>query len=199
MLTAHRAASYIIGTTDENIGDNVTNLKLQKLLYYAQGFHAAMHDGEPLFGEALEAWSYGPVVPTVYREYKSCGKEALPTPSYFDREAYAPEHRELLDAVNSVYGQFSAGRLWQMSHEETPWKSTPPRQKIPLPIITEFFILLVEAGREGRVLDNHPIWPTAAFVHQRRREIVSRLDRHKAKIRSTFGRVSGDHPWVNED
>ena len=54
----------------------MTNMKLQKMLYYQQGFHLA-YFGEPLFDEEIEAWMYGPVVPSVYDEYKSNGKNGI--------------------------------------------------------------------------------------------------------------------------
>ena len=46
-------------------GDYISNLKLQKLLYYSQGCFLALRD-EPLFDSPIEAWTYGPVVPEVY-------------------------------------------------------------------------------------------------------------------------------------
>lgn len=50
-------------------GELMTNLKLQKMLYYQQGFHLA-YFGTPLFDDEIEAWMYGPVVPSVYNHYK---------------------------------------------------------------------------------------------------------------------------------
>lgn len=62
-----------------NGGDNLTNLRLQKLLYYEQGYHLAQF-GTPLFDEQIEAWMYGPVVPSVYEHYHSNGSKPLPVP-----------------------------------------------------------------------------------------------------------------------
>lgn len=45
-------------------------LKLQKLLYFAQGFSYAFYDKE-LFNDDFEAWVHGPVIPSIYHEYKS--------------------------------------------------------------------------------------------------------------------------------
>jgi len=50
-------------------GDNLTNLKLQKLLYYSQAWYLALND-ETLFSDDIEAWVHGPVVSSVYQEYK---------------------------------------------------------------------------------------------------------------------------------
>ena len=70
MLSCDDAAKYFLAQVSEDAGDLISNLKLQKLLYYAQGFHLALYD-QPLFPEAIEAWTHGPVVPDLYRHYKS--------------------------------------------------------------------------------------------------------------------------------
>lgn len=54
----------------------LSNMKLQKLLYYQQGFHLA-YFGTPLFNEDIVAWQYGPVVPEVYEAYKSFGRAGI--------------------------------------------------------------------------------------------------------------------------
>lgn len=61
-------ARKVIAATNEAVGDSITNLKLQKLLYYLQGHWLATFDG-PLFGDKIEAWRYGPVVPSVYSHF----------------------------------------------------------------------------------------------------------------------------------
>ena len=105
-------------------GDLMSNMKLQKMLYYQQGFHLAMF-GTPLFDDDLEAWMYGPVVPAVYEAYKSHGREGIPADpdkcfSFDDTKEAA-----LFDEVYKVYGKFSAIGLMNMTHDENPWKSTP--------------------------------------------------------------------------
>ena len=59
----------------ENFGEGVSNLKLQKIIYFAQAAHLALED-EELFSDEIHAWSYGPVVNKVYHEFK--GKEKTP-------------------------------------------------------------------------------------------------------------------------
>ena len=73
-------AKKLIKMADDDIangGDNITNLKLQKLLYYQQGYHLAVFD-TPLFNEAVEAWIYGPVVPVAYDYFQQFGATSLP-------------------------------------------------------------------------------------------------------------------------
>ncbi len=62
---AKEVADYSLGSVEPDSGDNLSNLKLQKLVAYAQGFHLAMKDGEPLFDEPIEAWAHGPVIPSM--------------------------------------------------------------------------------------------------------------------------------------
>jgi uncharacterized phage-associated protein len=64
--TAKQVAEFFLAKTDEDEGDLISNLKLQKLCYYAQGLALAVRD-QPLFPEPIEAWLHGPVVPTLYR------------------------------------------------------------------------------------------------------------------------------------
>ena len=61
---------------DLDRGDLMTNLRLQKLLYFAQGWHLARF-GRPLFDASIEAWPYGPAVPEAYRAYKEYGREGI--------------------------------------------------------------------------------------------------------------------------
>jgi len=122
MLTAGTIAKYFLTKTDEEAGDTISNLKLQKLLYYAQGFHLVLRNGL-LFSENIEAWRHGPVVPRVYRDYAGYEAGPIPLPDKFDPSTINEDVRDLLDEVYQVYGQFSAWRLREMTHEEPPWRN----------------------------------------------------------------------------
>lgn len=76
MAAAETAAKFFIMLANQRDDDFITNLKLNKLLYYAQGAYLA-RTGRPLFNEQIEAWAYGPVVPSIYRKYKVCGKNPI--------------------------------------------------------------------------------------------------------------------------
>jgi uncharacterized phage-associated protein len=122
MLSCHDVARYFLSLADEDAGDLISNLKLQKLVYYAQGFYLALYD-QPLFEERIEAWTHGPVIPELYHAYKECGANAIPRPTDIDFSIYDEQTRELLDEVYQVYGQFSAWKLRNMTHNEPPWKN----------------------------------------------------------------------------
>jgi len=122
MNTAAEIANYFLSLVDTEAGDSMSNLKLQKLVYYAQGFHLAI-TGKPLFEDAIMAWEHGPVIPSLYHSFKQHGAESIPPPENgVDTAKYSVETREILDEVFSVYGQFSAWKLRNMTHEEPPWK-----------------------------------------------------------------------------
>ncbi len=69
MICVFDVAEYFLSLADEEAGDFLSNLKLQKLVYYAQGFHLALFN-RPLFMAAIHAWQHGPVVPELYHAYK---------------------------------------------------------------------------------------------------------------------------------
>lgn len=122
MLTCFDVADYFLSRCDDESGDTISNLKLQKLVYYAQGFSLVLL-GYPLFKEKIEAWMHGPVIPELYRKYKDFKNGALPMPESIDSDKYSEDEKDLLDEVWSVYGQFSAWKLRNMTHEEPPWKN----------------------------------------------------------------------------
>jgi uncharacterized phage-associated protein len=99
----------------------ISNMKLQKLLYYQQGFHLA-YFGAPLFDEEIEAWMYGPVVPCVYDHFKSNDNKGIEYSGYVI--SLSAEEEALFNEVYRVYGKYSAIGLLEMTHNETPWKST---------------------------------------------------------------------------
>ena len=121
MLSCHDVADYFLSLADENAGDLISNLKLQKLVYYAQGFYLAFY-GKPLFPEKIHSWEHGPVVKSLYHSYKQYGSSAIPPPNDIDFDKFDPETREFLDEVYEEFGQFSAWKLRNMTHEEPPWQ-----------------------------------------------------------------------------
>jgi uncharacterized phage-associated protein len=106
------------------VEDELSNLKLQKMLYYAQGHYLAEHH-QPLFSDKIQAWSHGPVVPAVYHEFKDCGSStiALDDDDPFAWDDVDPATTDFLSRVWNTYGGYSAGRLRNMTHEEPPWRN----------------------------------------------------------------------------
>jgi len=146
MLSARQIADYFLTLVDSEAGDSLSNLKLQKLVYYAQGFSLAL-TGKPLFADEIQAWQHGPVVPALYHSLKQHGSEPVPPPENgINRDDYPEEVRELLDEVYAVYGQFSASKLRNMTHQELPWKEAmelSPSVPILHSTMKEYFSTLV--------------------------------------------------------
>jgi uncharacterized phage-associated protein len=124
--SADRVANFLLSMVDEDTND-VSNLKLQKLCYYAQGICSAMR-GKRLFREKIVAWDHGPVVPPIYHIYKDSGSTPIPAVAGFDPETIDRPDRIALEAVYRYYGQFSAWRLRNMTHDEAPWRDAYKRQ-----------------------------------------------------------------------
>ena len=123
MINVSDVANYFLSLVDVDADDCISNLKLQKLCYYAQGFHLAIY-GTRLFNEDIQAWQHGPVVPSLYRKYKDAGKSCLMPDDDFDSNILPAEIVDLLNEVYQNYGQFSAWRLRDMTHQESPWKTS---------------------------------------------------------------------------
>ncbi len=116
--TASDIATYFIVSFQKKNAE-ISNLKLQKLLYYAQAWHLALFD-EPVFADSLEAWVHGPVIPSIFRKYRRFGWNPIVaenTPPHFSKNI-ADHIREVI----RVYGKFDAVTLERMTHGEDPWR-----------------------------------------------------------------------------
>ncbi|NQZ05590.1 MAG: SocA family protein [Algicola sp.] len=99
----------------------VTHLKLQKLAYYCQGLHLAVYD-LPLFSDEFEAWRHGPVVSTLYHEYKKYGEQFIPHEPGKAFFALTPENQGMIDFVLESLGNSGEWALVHSTHDEAPWK-----------------------------------------------------------------------------
>lgn len=142
----------------ERRGVAVTNLALQKLLYFVHGWFFSMYE-RPLIKNKFEAWKYGPVQRVIYDQFKSFQNDPIRNVRavYIDplsgEEVYrepviAPEHAELIEQVLRKYQCYTAGQLVQESHvEDGPWEyvwqqaeeAVYPGMKIPDALILDHF------------------------------------------------------------
>jgi uncharacterized phage-associated protein len=122
MIDCLNVALYFIARAyEDGIEAEITNMKVQKLLYYAQSLHLALYD-EPLFEEEIQAWRYGPVCPRAYRCYSDFEAQQLPIPKKeISREISEPV-KKVLEEVWEYFGGYHAYRLSDMTHLEFPWK-----------------------------------------------------------------------------
>lgn len=115
-------ADYFLNRQEDDCQDVITNLKLQKLCYYAQGFYLAMN-GQRLFENDMEAWQHGPVVRELYNKYKKYGSSSLPLSDDFDLKNIPLDIQDFLDEIYSEYSQYSAWKLRDMIYFEPPWQN----------------------------------------------------------------------------
>jgi uncharacterized phage-associated protein len=117
--SVNEVAKYFLASVDPDEND-ISNLKLQKLCYYAQGILSVMRQA-PLFRQKIFAWDHGPVVADLYHLYKDHRNQPIAIATDFDVNVLNEPDRKALDDILKYYGQFSPWRLRNMTHEEKPW------------------------------------------------------------------------------
>ena len=127
MATAQNVAAYLLGVSQQH-GDLLSNLKLQKFLYYAQAWHLALNN-RPLFDERIEAWVHGPAVPPIYGEFKKWAWMPIETQIDLDRVELSEDEQAHLEEILDVYGGLSSYQLEKLTHSEDPWRNA--RGNIP--------------------------------------------------------------------
>ena len=154
----------------------ISPMKLQKLVYFANGWNLAIK-GKPLIDEQVEAWTFGPVIRTLYQQFRDyggrdiddmgrkCETIRLPGGNY-DVEVVEPRvadtsedaefTRALLNKVWEIYGGYTAIQLSNMTHKEgSPWKKVfddydgklPKGTDIPPHEMRTYFADLARTGR----------------------------------------------------
>lgn len=128
MYRAIDAAYYLLKSAKSK-DVTITNLKLQKLIYIANGYMLALHD-RPLIDEQPQAWKYGPVIHSIYRQFKSYEDRPIEIDaSPLENTALSPEAQEVIDDVIDTYGSETAIDLVNLTHEaDTPWDEVWNRQ-----------------------------------------------------------------------
>ena len=149
-------ARYIINYGNDN-NCNISNLRLQKILYFVQATFY-IDKNEPCFNEEIEAWDFGPVIPEVYHEYKRYGRNEIPhieeyidfskgvweaTEMAYNENIIDERDRELINEVIDSSRQYSANELVEITHDQSPWKNAYVRgwnNVISKESIKEYFI-----------------------------------------------------------
>ena len=142
IYTASEVAKWFLAynrkVMEEGDSEFISNLKLQKLLYYAQGTYYAITQ-QKLFNDPIVAWRHGPVVESVYHEYKVYGSSGIEFKEAFDFDVFDPETTSILEEVYDCFGQYSAWKLRNMTHDERPWKETNLNSVIDAELIKSYF------------------------------------------------------------
>lgn len=128
--------------------DPITHLKMQKLVYYAQGLHLTYFN-RVLFEEEIQAWPHGPVVKELYnilnnqlKNHESSDLMLCFENIKEDDLSLNEEEREIIKITFNEYGQYSASALRNKTHKESPWLNAFEKKKsnpIEIKDIKDFF------------------------------------------------------------
>lgn len=118
-LSIFDIANFFLKIVERDAGSTITPLKLQKILYYAQGWHLALFDTE-LFGNDFEAWAHGPANVDIYTKYKTYGFSAIEAPKG-DLPIIPEKLTDFLYSIWNTYGIYDGKYLEKLTHSETPW------------------------------------------------------------------------------
>lgn len=122
-MSVDAAADLILGFGRKRNGDPITQLDVQKLLYFAQGFHLALC-GEPLFDEDMYAWRHGPVLKSLRGRFRFFKDKPIPSSAVRTRPEYvlAPGAQDLIARVWRTFSIEDSGSLVGLTHlRGTPW------------------------------------------------------------------------------
>lgn len=125
-LVNENSKLYMTAKLITSFNPDITNLALQKLLYFIQGFSTALLNN-PIFDDAPEVWPLGPVYPEIYHRYASYQSDSID----FDIEEFDIDNIQLFTSdeitliflIVKYFGEYSGSALANMTHNTTPWKN----------------------------------------------------------------------------
>lgn len=128
MVSSKDVAKLILTYGERKGIHDISNLKLQKLLYYVQGYHFAICERE-LFDEDLRAWEHGPVSVSVWSDYNSNGNQPISCFDEVDESLFDDVSLKVVNYVLDTFGKMGAWALRSQSHAEPPWLNHYDREK----------------------------------------------------------------------
>ena len=121
VYSAMDIANYVITYTHSR-NKTVNNLKLQKILYFIQAQFLITYY-EPCFSDAILAWDAGPIVESVYNEYKRFGSGSIPITYLTTINDYIqPQDADLIKDVVNLCNKYTLTTLTRMIHHQKPWQ-----------------------------------------------------------------------------
>lgn len=135
MAKAIDVANYVIQlkNKDEKSGEyySLSNLKLQKILYYCQGGHYKWDHSQLIDDQSFEAWTYGPVIRTIYYKFKKFGQNDINTEyENFSLIKLSQNEKETIESVWNQLKGLAAFKLVELTHSEAPWVETYNNKEI---------------------------------------------------------------------
>jgi len=146
-LSAINVAKYLLYKANFD-GESITNLKMQKLLYYAQAWYLVNHS-KPLFKDDIKAWKYGPIIEEAYHHFKRFRYSPISFLNSEKIENKIPAKEKIyLDEFYKTFIRFSASDLTQASHNDDPWKNTKQGETISIGSMMIFYKNLLKKHLE---------------------------------------------------
>ena len=120
-----------------------TPMHVLKLVYLAHGWMLGFTD-RALIYEPVEAWTYGPVVPSIYHRYKSFGGDPITGERIDQSERFDTDQLETIELVVEAYKDYTALELSNITHQkDTPWdiirRESGTGTIIPNELIRDFY------------------------------------------------------------
>jgi len=127
----NQIADWFLASIDREAGDTISHFFLQKLMYYTQAWSLALN-GKCLFDEDFEAWTHGPVLPSLWHRFKEFGWDSIPPEAIISKCDLSTEDEKFLSDILNSYGDLSAKHLEELTHSETPWREA--RGNLPIEV-----------------------------------------------------------------
>ena len=117
--------------------------RLLKLAYMAHGWTLAIIE-KPLVNDYVQAWRYGPVIPSIYYAFRPYGIDKLNPIQLVEESAIESDVNKLLVSVYELYRNLNANQLSALTHiKGGPWRATyvPNKKNIIIPnnLISDHF------------------------------------------------------------
>jgi len=114
-------ANYIIANSKP-----LTSLQINKLVFFSHAWFLGMHE-KPLIAEDVEAWKYGPVIPSIYHVFKYNQRDTISYNEFYEKELdehlFNDDEKYVMDQVIGAYSSMDGGSLISITHQEgSPWE-----------------------------------------------------------------------------
>ena len=113
-----------VGKYFYSLNNDLTDMQIQKLVYYAYAWYMIKNGEARLFDESPEAWEHGPVFRSLYDDMKSDKFKE----NNNEVKKISPNIKNFLSYIYVVYGKYSGNELENMTHSELPWQKARRKQ-----------------------------------------------------------------------
>ena len=122
MANINDASNFFIDLALNGENDLITNMRLNKMLYFAQAMSLVKLNA-PIYQDEIEAWAYGPVIPSIYNKYKTYGrKEIEEVDGNYTSDCFSSDELEILLYTVNSYDKYSTNELVRLTHVKGgPW------------------------------------------------------------------------------